>query len=87
MSAPGVAITHADGNPPPDMPHDNFTRLGAVAIHVGCNPIQVSPPLALNVFTRILHNTHDLSISQVQVLSEDRYDTTETVPYSKFSNI
>ena len=57
MSAPGVAITHADGNPPPDIPHDNVTRLGAVAIHVGWNPIQVSPPLALNVFTRILHNT------------------------------
>ena len=51
------------------------------------NPIQVFPPVAMNIFTRKFYNTLRFSIAPVQVLVEDVYGAIETVLCCNLSDI
>ena len=68
-------MLEADQNPPTDAPQNGLVVKLAGDSQVGCNLVQVTPPVATNVLMRTLQSILGFSTYQVWVLVEDVYDT------------
>ena len=87
MSESGSESLEVDHNTPTYAPNVLVAVQGSGDSQAGHNPSQVATPGATNIFMSALQGTLGVYTAQVWVLSEDGYDTQDTVMYWKFIEI